>query len=266
MKIVTVATHSERYFPLLQQSCKRFGIELVVLGWSTEWKGFTYKYDLMRGFLKTCPPDDIICFVDAYDVVVLQPGDIIEQRFIDTGAKILVAEDMNVKIYYELTARVGFGMCKGKRLNSGTYIGRAAELVQMFDSMCADYDDCKQHAFDDQVMITRYCHKKGADTIQVDIEKQVFIAISSEKNSVLNLEEARMEIRDGKLWYMGMSDPCIIHVPFNTRIEHILIMLGFDVSVVDDNEFKGARVSALVNAILIAIILSVIVMYVSLRL
>ena len=33
IKLVTVATQSERYFPILVESCKKHGADLVVLGY-----------------------------------------------------------------------------------------------------------------------------------------------------------------------------------------------------------------------------------------
>lgn len=256
MKIVTVATKSERYFPMLVQTCKHFGCELVVLGWNSEWKGFTYKFDLMRNYLKNLNDDnELICFVDAYDVVVLQPSHIIEQRFHESNAKILVAKDMNVKVYYELSARMGFGMCKGERLNSGTYMGRAGDLRQLLDGMCKDHNDCTDHTMDDQVMLTRYC-KANPDQVQIDSKCSVFIAVSSEKNSVLNMADAQLAVVDNELRYYygdGYSTPCIFHAPFNTRIEHILEQLGFDTSMVNDSDFKGAKLSTLVYAIIATI-------------
>lgn len=37
MRLVTVATHSERYFPYLLESCKRVDAKLDVLGWGQPW-------------------------------------------------------------------------------------------------------------------------------------------------------------------------------------------------------------------------------------
>lgn len=78
MKLVTVATHSERYFPYLELSAKRNGHDLVVLGWGEKWQGFAWKFMLMLEYLKTLKPDEIVCFVDAYDVVILEDPKTIE--------------------------------------------------------------------------------------------------------------------------------------------------------------------------------------------
>lgn len=256
IKVVTVATHSERYFPLLVESCKRFNLELVVLGWNSVWGGFTYKFDLMRSFLETQSDETVILFVDAYDVVILQPAQLIMQRFIDSGAKLLVAKDWNLMFYHELTARVGFGMCQGTRLNSGTYMGRVKDLKQLFATMCADNKGCKEHKMDDQVMMTQYCNRYP-ENVQIDTEMALFIAVSSEKNSLLDPKAAKLSVRDGQLWHDERINPCIIHVPFNTRIESLLEQVGFDCSEIRDADFKGEKVSRLMIAIAVAVVLFV---------
>ena len=33
VKLVTVATHSKSYLPWLEESCRRYNVELIKLGW-----------------------------------------------------------------------------------------------------------------------------------------------------------------------------------------------------------------------------------------
>lgn len=254
LKVVTVATHSERYFPILVQSCERFGLELVILGWNSKWTGFTYKFDLVKQFLKQQDPDTLVVFVDAYDVVFLQPAQVIIDNFIKSNAKIIIAKDWNLMFHYELGARVGFGLCNGTRINSGTYMGKVAHLIQMFDTMCNHNAGCKDHEQDDQVMITNYC-KLYPDLVSIDLSMQLFIAVSSEKNSVLDLKAAKLSIIDNQLVYDQRLSPCIIHVPFNTRIDQLLKDLGFDISQINDSDFKGVKKSILYIAGTVAFLL-----------
>ena len=51
--IVTVATDPDYYFPYLQESCKKNGKELVVLGYGQEWKGVNWRFKLILNYLKT---------------------------------------------------------------------------------------------------------------------------------------------------------------------------------------------------------------------
>ena len=40
VKLVTVATHSESYFPWLKESCVRYNTNLEILGWGEKWQGY----------------------------------------------------------------------------------------------------------------------------------------------------------------------------------------------------------------------------------
>jgi hypothetical protein len=57
MKLVTVATHNDKYFPALQESCDRLGYNLVILGWGEKWQGFAWRFKLVRDYLETQPPE-----------------------------------------------------------------------------------------------------------------------------------------------------------------------------------------------------------------
>ena len=47
--------------------------DLVILGMNTKWEGFITKYKLLLAYLNNInnaiSDDDIICFIDAYDVL-----------------------------------------------------------------------------------------------------------------------------------------------------------------------------------------------------
>jgi hypothetical protein len=72
MKVVTVATHPDRYFNSLLDSAKKNNIEITVLGMGEKWQGFKWKLTLMKEFLKNNNPYEIVVFIDAYDVIFLQ--------------------------------------------------------------------------------------------------------------------------------------------------------------------------------------------------
>lgn len=69
LHIVTVATESQYYFPYLVESCERHGQKLEVLGFDEKWQGFNWRFKKMISYLKTLPKNDIVCFVDGYDVI-----------------------------------------------------------------------------------------------------------------------------------------------------------------------------------------------------
>ena len=72
MKIITVATHSESYFPIFEESCKKNNLELIVLGFGQKWQGFSWRFKLISDYIENLPLNEVIIISDAYDVIVLQ--------------------------------------------------------------------------------------------------------------------------------------------------------------------------------------------------
>ena len=62
MKLISIATHSDFYFPFLKKSCKRYDSELIVLGLGQPWPGFSFKSKLIKEYLQEMNDNEIICY------------------------------------------------------------------------------------------------------------------------------------------------------------------------------------------------------------
>jgi hypothetical protein len=231
MKLVTVATHKERYFPYLEQSAKRYGHDLVVLGWGQKWQGYTWKFQLMNDYLAKLGDDEIVCFTDAYDVIVLEGPDEIERKFKamvgNRKDQIVVSEDRsNHKgMLYLMTNKLCFHDCYGHYINSGTYIGYAAGIRTLFSKMCSVFK-CNADS-NDQALLQQYC-QKSPETYHVDKGSEIFLVICDLFNPV-DLKTESLSIKDGRLSYKGVF-PSIFHATGNANIDDILVKLGYDLS------------------------------------
>lgn len=207
VKLVTVATQSERYFPILVESCKKYGADLVVLGWGQPWEGFLMRFRLMMEYLDTLDDDDIVCFIDAYDVVLLTPLDILENRFRSIGAKIAVAvEKKSEREYF-------YGSCQNKSINAGTYIGYVSSLKDMLKDICISHN-CEDSKLDDQKILTSYCRKNN---VYIDVNKLLF--------QVYKKGEPPL-------------DTCILHGAGNVDMTQVLEKLGYDVTNIERHSWK----------------------------
>lgn len=167
IKIVTFATENKLYMDWLILTCERNNTELVVLGMGTKWTGYLCKYNSMLEWYKTQDPELIVCFVDAYDVIMVKSIEEFYQRYIrvesETNCKIICAKDLDTvvaEIFFETNGKV----C----INSGTYVGRVKNLINITNEMIS-YNNK-----DDQVCMNRYYCNHEED-VYIDYEKIFFL-------------------------------------------------------------------------------------------
>ena len=175
MKLVTVATHQGGYFPYLIQSCARMGAKLNVLGWGEKWQGFTWRYMLMKHYLETLDDNEVVCFIDSFDVLLLRPLDELERFFLHfhqaTGARIVVGCDKPGNSFYYFLRQWVFGTCQMKPINGGTYIGFAKDIKRMVIDILKVSSGPKD---DDQVLLTNYCNARE-NIIHIDCDSVFFL-------------------------------------------------------------------------------------------
>lgn len=168
LHLVCVATHAAEYFESLKDSCEKTGNTLTVLGWGSKWTNFSMKLLCLKEFIEklctsstsstssthTCS-SDIICFIDAHDVVVLKsPEEILKAYEPFSGKVLFSAEDSFFgmswlhKNIYDLVFR-DIGSPKWPRdflrINSGAFIG-PAWLLKIFLQR-ASYKDTNDQQF-----------------------------------------------------------------------------------------------------------------------
>jgi hypothetical protein len=227
MRFVTVATQSAGYFEYLTQSCKRNNIQLDVLGWGMKWSGWVWRIDLVRKYLESLCKNEIVCFIDAYDVIILQDSSVIEKRFLNAYTRIVVAQDFNTFFFKEAVARFQFGTCKRVRINAGTYIGYVSDILWMINTMCSsNLNDCsKDRTLDDQKMMTQLCSLLP-DRFKIDTSRSIFLCISyhgdmCKSGIIVNNQK--------KLLYKGVADPCILHGAGKANLDGVISSLGYDI-------------------------------------
>ena len=227
MKLVTVATHSERYYPYLKLSAKAHGHDLITLGWGEKWKGFGWKFQLMRDYLNSLKSDELICFIDGYDVIVLQSPDTIESNYreITNGDKssVVISTEVSADQIVNYWATFFSYKCKGYLVNTGTYIGYSSVLIEIFNDMCTIFE-CKSDS-DDQILLQKYCIQ-NEDKFVIDNDMKIFLVVPLLTDK-LTSGKHDIEIKDKTLHYKK-SRPCILHAPAYTDIDDIIVGLGYD--------------------------------------
>ena len=124
-----------------------------VLGWGTRWHGF---HDKVQGVLdyvavRRLPDDDLLCFVDGFDSVLLTRDlDEISTKFATFDADIVFSrERTSPGPFTEYVRRRVFGNCNGIAMNSGMWAGTVDAARRLWGAMLDGEDD--------QVHATRWC-------------------------------------------------------------------------------------------------------------
>ena len=170
---VTCGTDPKR-MSNINTSARHHGIDLINIGKGIEWKGTDMtgmgggmKINLMREFLATKHPDDIVLFTDGYDVFYADNLDTIVERFLQMNKRVIFSGESICWPDEGVANQFPEAPTRFKYLNSGTYIGYAGDL---FDIM--NHADIEDHE-DDQL----YMHNlffEGIYDIGIDYECYIF--------------------------------------------------------------------------------------------
>jgi len=233
LHIITVATESKYYYPYLVESCKKNNYNLTVLGFGEKWKGFNWRLKLMREYLQSLPSDDIVCFVDGYDVLCVR--DLSEMiccfNNIKTTekCKIIVGYD-NIKNHaLKPIVRMYFG----NSINAGTYIGTTIDILNMLNIM--NKIDSMDNS-DDQVLFNKYYNMYKTD-IYIDKNMMLFATIING----LSFQDVDKyyTIEDNNLYVKNTSiKPFFIHAPNANFLNTVLIKLNYSYDDTVENNLK----------------------------
>ena len=228
VKLLTVATHAESYMQWLIKSCQKYNTQLTILGWKQKWMGFKWKYELMIDYLNCIDENEIICFIDAYDVLLLRPFEEIEQIYNELGKKIIISSEHVISNLIEFmfgyVKNDYFSLCDNKRINSGLYLSKCKYLKKILKDILENYDK-PEYNNDDQIMITKHCIN-NQDLYYIDTEFKIFLTVF---NPMFSGKDKKIKIKNQQLYY-GDHRPFFIHGNGNTCLDDIISELGYDLN------------------------------------
>lgn len=176
IKYVCVATERKLYLPYLEQLIP----DLVILGLNTPWTGFITKYKLLLAYLSSTElkDDDLICFIDAYDVLPtkhLKQFEATYKAFCEKhpAVKIIVGYDKVDNIFHEIACQLIFGTIGTDRLNSGQFIGSLKHVREMVTYIL----ETTLMFQTDQIELTKYANQFKT-AVYID-KKQDFFYVKS---------------------------------------------------------------------------------------
>ena len=226
--VATVATHSERYLPVLDKMLEDKGIKLEKLGFGKKYVGHFMKDLEMLEFLKDKKDDDIVVFVDGFDSLIFADREEIIEKFEKSGKKLLLSVE-NVRNSF-LTHSYNFQKVLGKFVNTGLYMGYAGYMRQFLEKMYSQDYNKKSNQKTWSKFINSKEHDFDLSHFGVDIESELFLNDSPTCKNNFKLQDHRIELNTGKKPAFMQGNGCV-------DMNYIINDLGYEKSNIHTDTF-----------------------------
>lgn len=240
LHLITVATHSERYLPVLEKQAETNGVKLVKLGMGKKYSGHYMKDLETIDYLKTVNREDIVAFVDGFDSLMLANKDEVLGKFKESGAELLLSVE-NIGVLSFIHATV-FERVKGKYINTGLYMGKAGFLLDFLEEMYkTDYN--KQSNQKTWCSHLFKLDREGKfDGIKLDNHSKVFLNHSFTTSNNPIIKKNRIVIDNGE-------KPCFIQGNGCEDMTHIIKATGNSKDNIHKSEFMKKKLQYNVKSI-----------------
>lgn len=199
LHLVTVATHSERYLPVLEKQSQDENMALVKLGMGKKYVGHFMKDLELLEYLKSdkVQDEDIITFVDGFDTVLLSDREEIIEKFKSFECQMLLSIE-NVGSLSFIHSAV-FERVKGKFINTGLFMGYAKFLREFLTEMYSKEYDKKSNQ---KTWANFIDSKRELEGIALDVDSEIFLNYSFTTTNYIKIKDKRINVKD--------SRPCFI--------------------------------------------------------
>jgi hypothetical protein len=206
---LTVSNKPHPGLDALLLSCKPWGIQTRVLGMGSttpighETGGFGLKLKLLKKELELLPPEQLILFTDAYDVIIQQSLDTLEAWLTEHPDKVLFAAEsakwpLDIEDLYP--APLHF---PSPYLNSGVFAGSAKSVLSLLQVPFTNTTD-------DQGYYTRQF--LAGSCIVLDHEAKFFQCMVGLQPSQFLIKDKRFEFTHSSGLKSWTSAPSILHL------------------------------------------------------
>ena len=182
-KVLSVATVSAKADDLVN-SARTHGINVELLGIGETWQGGVmadgpgggHKVHYLRSRLRNIDDNDIIMFVDGYDVVINDDAESLISRFKQFGADVVFGAEPPCWPDPSMTDQFPQVHTRNRFLNSGGFIGRASVIKEMLRGDIGKGDD--DQLYYQQIFLSKKFN------IKLDVENYIFQCVSQTANAL----------------------------------------------------------------------------------
>jgi hypothetical protein len=196
LHVFTYSTSELRVQPLLA-SASQHGLIIKNLATTTKWNGLQDKLLAMVACLNELPPSDIVCFVDAYDVIANCSSNELLARFKAKNTNLWIGAEMYMDP--PTLSRDSFPKSPTdlRFLNSGVYIGYVSALKHMLS-----WGDFLNK--NDQEYVSEY-FLSHQDSTTLDVHANLVLNMFGVPWQTLKIEGGHVYSEDKNI------DPCFLH-------------------------------------------------------
>lgn len=280
MKIVTVSTKSDGYFPVLKKLCKKKNHELIVLGFGEKWKGWVWRTKMFINYISKCDPNEIIMIIDAYDVMVLASHKEIMRKYRNFKCDILFSASciysgqpnlswlyQNI-IFNQIKNYFDVPNYKSYILNAGSFMGKASKICELYNRLYKRY--IKTLVIDDQknlnnIRLTGLDYKidKNSNIFWIwertSLKELIYFLIYNELYEKTNL------YKKGGVQFNNVQ-PCVVHGIGNRVMDKLCLHLKIPYKTILNLKKKSTvqndiKIFMIIGKLIIIIVLLVIIKY-----
>jgi len=204
LHIFTFLTDESR-IEYLRKTAEINSVEINYIN-NDRWNGYIDKIEVIKNAIENIPDNDIVCFIDAYDVLVNNNISTILENFQTYNCDVLFGAELNCypDIYRDKFPPNHSGT-KYNYVNSGGYIGFRHALKRIFEwkSINEIYNICTNGG--DQTYFIEYFLENHSDKIKLDEKCIIF-----QNMHLVSWKE--IEFIEGKMVNTILkTTPCFIH-------------------------------------------------------
>jgi hypothetical protein len=197
-------------FEYLKTSADFCGLEINYITQSN-YNGYFDKIKYMLNAIKDLPDNDMVCFIDGFDVLATGFGDEIVQKFKNYDCDILCGAELNcwpgqyLQMYVEMNITTGY-----KYLNSGGFIGYKHAIVKLYTwkSLETIADICKtasDQGYFKEYFLHHYKLLGPLCKMKLDYKAEIF-------QNMFSLDWNEIYFTNGRLVNSVMkTTPCFLH-------------------------------------------------------
>jgi hypothetical protein len=202
LHICTVASQETTGLKQLKHSCEHYNIHLEVLGLGQPYTGNGKKLIHLKNYLASIPDEDLVLFVDAYDVLILANKQTIIEKFLALNNPCIISAETNLHPYNKgFLRRYPKSPTKFRFLNAGSIMGYSCSLKHILNSMPPIIENQS-----DQKQITAY-YLDHQSEILLDNQCDLFLTLCKISEEEIQIDKSRKVVHS----LTTNTTPILIH-------------------------------------------------------